>query len=189
MKRNQLFIPFIALAVVLSIAPAATPARADSRAENVTIHPVVSDHLEDFKGAAFQMRREADKLNSFALVGRISWQTHTQSLNALTQQVNELGKTLAAMEELKPLSGDTQQVAIENARTHLVSVAENLTQAIELVSENRRSIIHSDYVEAVRNIHDHANSLYDKVDTILDYEAARMRLDNLEFQPALNEGS
>ena len=189
MRSSQLFIPFFVLAVALSIAPVMMPAHAEAPAQNTTIHPVVSGHLTDFKSTVFEMRREADRLNSFVPGSRISWETHIRSLNALSEHVNDLGRTLARLEELRPDSGETQQMAIENARPHLVAAAQNLTQAIEMVNENRRSIIRTDYVEAVRNIYEHADSLYQKVDTILDYEATRTRLDDLELQPNSNEGS
>jgi len=184
-----LFIPFIALGVGLFIAPGITPAHAEALAQNTTIHPLVSDQLTGFKSTVFEMRREADRLNSFMPGNRISWETHVQSLNTLKLHVNDLGRTLARLEEMKPASRDTQQIAIEKARPHLVGAAQNLTQAIEMVNEDRSSIIRTDYVEAVRNIYEHADSLYEKVDTILDYEAARMRFDNLELQPNVNEGS
>ena len=189
MRRSQLFIPFIALAVALSIAPAVTPAHADAPAQSTNIHPQVSDHLTGFKSTVFEMRREADILGSYTSGNQISWQTHVERLNALRQHVNDLGRTLAELEELKPASGDTQQMAIESARPHLVSAAQDLTQAIEMVNEDRRSIIQPDYVEAVRSIYEHADSLYQKVDAILDYEADRTRLDDLELQPNANEGS
>ena len=157
--------------------------------QNVTIHPVVSDHLTDFKGTVFQMRREAATLNSYLSGNRMSWQTHTRSLDRLKDQVNELGKTLAKMEALKPVSGATQQMAIENARPHLAAVAQNLTQAISLVNENRGSIGHSGYADAVKSVYEHSDSLYEKVDTLLDYESARMRLDNLDLASTSGEGS
>ena len=187
MKQNQLTIPFIALAVALSLAPAATPAHADAPSDSA--HPVVSEHLKDFKGTAFEMRQEAATLHSHTSGKRMAWQTHTQSLAALKQQVNDLGRTLAELEQLKAVSGETQQMAIENARTHLLAVAQNLTLAIEMVNENRSSIVHGDYADAVRNIQEYTASLYEKVDTLLDYEATRMRLDNLELQLVVNEGS
>jgi len=46
-----------------------------------------------------------------------------------------------------------------------------------------------DFAEAVRNVYAHADSLYEKVDTLLDYESARVRLDKLELEPLSGEGS
>ena len=183
MKRNQLFIPFAALVLTLAIAPAVTPAHADTGAENAKIHPVVSDHLKDFKSTVFQMRREAAKLDSFLPGNQISWESHSRALRNLTDHVNELGRTLAQMEALKDVSGESQRMAIENARPDLVVVAQNVTQAIELLNENRRTTFSPDYDDAVKNVYKHSDSLYQKMDTLLDYESARTRLDKLELEP------
>jgi hypothetical protein len=187
MKLRQLFIPSVLLVVALSLAPAVTPALAEATAEKSATHPVVSNHLTDFKSGAYQMRKEADRLNT--LGSRVSWQTHSQSLGTLTDQVNDLGKVLARMEALKTESGQTQQMAIESVRTHLVAVAQSLTQAIEMLRENRYSISQPAYADTLESLYKHSHSLYEKVDTILDYEGARTRFDNLELQPSSSQGS
>jgi len=100
-----------------------------------------------------------------------------------------MGKTLAELEALKPLASENQGMAIEHARPHLVSVAQNLTQSIELVQENRNNVHWGEYGEAVSNLYVHADALHTKLDTILDYADAKMRLDSLELQPASTGGS
>lgn len=149
----------------------------------------VANQLSDFKRTAFEMRREADALKSFTPNKRLNWQSHTYRLNALKDHVNKLGKTLAELEAQKSAATESQAMAIEHARPHLVSVAQNLTQAIELVREDRSNVHWGEYAEAVSNIYAHADDLHTKVDTILDYEASRMRLDKLELQPASTGGS
>jgi len=110
-------------------------------------------------------------------------------LEALKNHLNEMGKTLAELEALKPLASENQGMAIEHARPHLVSVAQNLTQSIELVQENRNNVHWGEYGEAVSNLYVHADALHTKLDTILDYADAKMRLDSLELQPASTGGS
>src|SRR5215475_14139098 len=97
MKRNT-FIPFAVLMLTLTIAPAVTPAHAEARAENPTVNPRVSAHLKDFKSTVYQMRTEADTLDSYMPGNQMSAQTHAMSLNRLKDHVNDLGQTLARME-------------------------------------------------------------------------------------------
>ena len=149
----------------------------------------VADQLSDFKRTAFEMRREADTLRSFTQSKQLSWQSHTYQLSALKEHVNELGRTLAELEAQKPMASENQVMAIEHARLHLVPVAQNLTQAIELVNDNRSNVHWTEYAGAVKDIQAHADELHNKVDTILDYEAARMRLDNLELAPTSTDES
>jgi hypothetical protein len=182
---NKLLIASSAITVVLLVTLASTAfaeTATQSRAQ-------VAEQLADFKLTAFEMRREADTLKSFTPNKRVNWQSHTRRLDALKNHVNEMGKTLAELEALKPLASGNQGMAIVHVRPHLVSVAENLTQAIELVNENRNSVHWGEYGEAVNDLYAHADALHVKLDTILDYEDAQMRLDSLELQPASTGGS
>ena len=152
-------------------------------------HAKVADRLADFKRTAFEMRDEADTLQSYTRNKQLSWQSHTHRLNALKDHVNELGKTLAELEAQKPLASDGHAMAIEHARPHLVSAAQNLTEAIESVNERRSNVHWGEYREAVSNIYAHADALHTKLDTILDHENTSMRLEALELQPLSTEGS
>jgi septal ring factor EnvC (AmiA/AmiB activator) len=182
---TKLFMASSALTVLLLVV-LATPALAETATQT---HWQVADRLADFKSRAFKMQDEADTLQSHARNKRLSWQTHTHSLNALKDHVNEMGKALAELEAQKPLANDGHAMAIEHARPHLVAVAQNLTQAIELVNERRSNVHWAEYGEAVSNIYDHADALHTKLDTILDHENAKMRLEALDLQAASTEGS
>jgi hypothetical protein len=182
--KNKLLVASSAIAVLLVVVLASS-----ALAETSTKSAQVTEQLAGFKSTAFEMRREADTLKSFTPNKRMSWQSHTHRLDALKNHVNEMGKTLAELEALKPTVTESQGMAIEHARPHLVSVAQNLTQAIELVNENRNNVHWGEYGEAVSNIYAHADALHTKLDTILHYENAKVRLDSLELQPALAGGS
>lgn len=80
---------------------------------------------------------------------------------------------LSDLDAQKTAGTDSQSLAIEHARPHLVSVAQNLTQAITLVTENRDNINCKEYADGVGDIYAHADALHNKTDTILDYEEAR----------------
>ena len=57
------------------------------------------------------------------------------------------------------------------------------------MSEDSRSIRWGEYRDTVSDIHTHADALYTKLDTILDFEKARTRLDNLGLQSVSNQGT
>jgi hypothetical protein len=164
---------------ILLMAVLAAPAFAELSTRNAELLQV-SDQLTDFKRTAFDMRREADTLKSFAPGKRLHWQSHTYILDVLKNHVNEMGKTLEELEAVKPSASEGQTIAIERSRPHLVSVAQNLTKAINLVEEDRNSVYWSEYGEAVSKIDAHAAALHTTIDTVLDYENARLRFHNLE---------
>ncbi len=184
-NRFMSFPPIAVLLVVVMTTSAFGEIATQSTAEPVQ----VAKQFGDFKRTAFELRREASTLKSFVPGMGLHYETHAQSLNTLRDRVNSLGKTLAKIEALKPLASQNHGLAIEHARPHLVSVAQNLTQAIKLVSEDSRSIRWGEYRDTVNDIHTHADALYTKLDTILDFEKARTRLDNLGLQSASNQGT
>ncbi|HTT24934.1 MAG TPA: hypothetical protein VMG82_38825, partial [Candidatus Sulfotelmatobacter sp.] len=116
---------------------------------------------------------------------QLSWRSHAARLSVLRDHVNEMGRSLAELEAMKPMANQTQTLAIENARPHLVSVASNLTDAIDLVNENRWNVYWSDYGEAVRDVYSHADALHTKLDTILEYEKGKARMENLELPTSM----
>lgn len=175
-SRNNLFVASFLLAVLLLVVLAGS-----ALAETTPMHsPQVTQQLRNLKQTAFEMRKEADTLTSMLPSKRYGWESHTYRLDALKSYVNEMGKSLAELESQKPVAGERQTLAIEQTRLHLVPAAQNLSRAIELVNENRDSVIWDDYGAAVRGVYAHATALHSKLGTILDYEDARTRFERLE---------
>ena len=179
--KNKFWITPPAMAV-LAIAALAGSALAEVRPQGNT---GIARELANLKRTVSEMRQHADTLNSFTSSKQLSWQSHTERLSTLKEHMNEMGKSLAELEAMKSTASDTQALAIEHARPHLTSVARNLTEAIELVNENRRNVYWSDYGEAVSDVYSHADALHTKLDAILDFDKARERLENLELEPRL----
>lgn len=179
--KNRIMLSSSIIPVLLSVC-LASPAFADNPKR-------VGKQLSSFKTTANQIRSEADLLKSYTPSMRLSWQSHTNQLNILREKVNQLGKDLAYLESQKPVAAEKQVMAMEHARPHLESIAENLTRAIELVDEDRRNVYSAEYVEAVDRVYTHADDLHTKVDTILDFEASKARLDKIELPALSSEGS
>jgi len=145
----------------------------------------VAKELAGLKRTASEMCYHADILNSFTPNKQLSWQSHAEKLHALKDHVNEMGRSLEQLEAMRPMANGTQALAIEHARPHLAAVARNLTEAIELLNENRRNVYWGDYSEAVSDVYSHADALHGKLDAILDYEKAKGRLERMELQTRL----
>lgn len=183
MTGKSLFLASAALSAALLFSPAALKAATQSCAcspKTATTEDVAKE-LAQFKTKAFQIRREAGILKSFTPNKRMHWQSHTAYLGTLKNQVNEMGKSLARLEEMRPVASGPQQLAIDNARPHLVAIADEVGRAIGMVNEDRSSVKWSPYSETVADISQHSASLYEKLDTILNYEDAEARLNSLEL--------
>ncbi len=163
-------------------------ARADMSSETANAHPEVARQLATFQQAAYDMRVQAEKLDSLTPARRLDWTSHAHSLRILKEQVNEMGRTLTNLQELKPQANEEQQLAIESARPHLVRVAGEVTRAIDLLSEDRNSVYWPPYADTVNSLHNHSTSLHETVTTILDYEQAKVRFSKLDLATSA-EGS
>ena len=149
----------------------------------------VAKSMREAKSAAYQLSKTADTLHSIASAGGYSWQSHSSYLHSARQDVNDLGKMLAGLEDLKPHATPAQQVGIERMRPHLVQTADALTDAIELLNDRRHHVYFPEYREAVETVSQQATSMHQTLDAVLDYESAKAKLGDLEMLPPAQSGS
>ncbi len=187
-KKNKSSMASSLFTVLLVGLLTSVPARAEVSEPVDNEHPVVADHLSSFKEMALEVRRHADTLDSMTPTRQFDWRSHAHSLEILKEQVNDLGRTLTNLEELKAQANGGQQMAIASARPHLAAVAQELSRALNLIADDRKSIYWAPYTDTVSNLYNHAASLYETMDTVMDYENARSRLSNLDLS-TMAEGS
>jgi len=175
LKRRILSVFALALIAVTAL-PSAFGAGSTSQP-----HPQVAEQLKDFKYKVLDLRREADHLNSFSRNPQLSWKSHADRQNRAKEHINQLGRMLTELENQKSLASETQRLAIEQSRPHLEAAAQSLTRAMEMMNEQRQIIHHEGYIDTVRGLWMHSDSLSQKLDTILDYENSKLRFENLEL--------
>ncbi len=173
MKSKISIFGAVAMALILTV-PAV---RASANTNSVD----VTKSMQEARATAYQLSETADTLHSITNNGRLSWQTHSSYLESAREGVNQLGKMLANLEELKPNATQTQQLAIDRMRPQLVQTANSLTDAIELLNERRHHIYFPEYREKVQTVSEQATSMHQSLDAVLDYESAKARLDRLEM--------
>jgi hypothetical protein len=138
------------------------------------------NHLSTFEWQAAKVSRDAERLWSLSRNYQTSWESHADSLGTLREDINNMGKLLGELEAMKPRAEAVHHLAIENARLHLVALAEETGKAIELIRPGSRNLGTPEYKETVTNLSLHADGLYQTVDTIVDYHDASDRLLSLE---------
>jgi len=180
MKRAKPLLAMWAVSVTLLSTPALVSANTNSYAPDPATVSQVADRLFTFKQQAIEASRHAETLFSLTRNHRTHWESHTYYLNTLRDQVNSMGRMLAELEGLKPQASELQHMAIEQARPHLVAIAEDTTKALDLVRADRYNLRQPEYKTSVNGIYEHADGVYQTVDTIIDYKHAKIRLQNLE---------
>lgn len=179
MKSKIIAVASWAVAAMLLV-PTVLSANTNNSTQNGAKVSQVADHLSTFEQQAFEVSRGADTLLLLTRDRQTSWESHIHYLNTLRQGVNDMGRMLAKLEEMKPLASEVQQMAIERARPHLVALADETREAINLVQAERWNIRQPEYAATVADLSLHADGLYQTVDTIVDYHNANDRLQSLK---------
>lgn len=173
----------VGLAIFLAL-PIASRA---ASTERTPLTQEIAQQLRDAKRSSWELRKMTDTLDAITRNGGSSWQSHSSYLNTVRDNVNQLGKMLASVEELKQHGTKSQQIAIQAMRPRLMETADALRTAIQLLNDNRYHVYFTGYGEAVRTVSEQSASLHETLDAVLAYEAARERLDQLESAPAASD--
>jgi hypothetical protein len=140
----------------------------------------IAGHLSEFEQRAAQVSLDAEMVRSLSQDHQINWRTHAYYLNNLREDVNSMGKLLSELEEMKSNGSEAQQMAIQRSRPHLVALAAETTEALNLLQARIENVLRPQYKETVADLSRQAGILYQTLDTILDYHHAEDRLDSLE---------
>lgn len=173
--------------------------KADIAASNGLIHEVdrvlippagsvpqvakIDDMLADLESKAIEARRDAAMLESTRRNPNLSWQSQSSHLTTMKEHINEMGRMLTELENMKPQATLFQEKAIEAARPHLEDMAKRVEQGIQWINEDRRNISKAEYKNNLHGLWSNADQLYRNVDTIIDYHEARMRMHGLAEEP------
>jgi chromosome segregation ATPase len=176
--KNNLLASCLMAAMIAS--PAAVKADTNNSAPDPASVREIADHLSVFEQQAADVSRNAGDLLNLARNHRTAWESHAYYLNNLRHDINDLGRMLSELEQAKPQGSETQQMAIERARPHLVALAAETTEALDLLRVGNRNLRQTQYKETVAELSSQADILYQTVDTIVDYHNADDRLDKLE---------
>src|SRR5580765_8748 len=84
---------------LLILATLAPPASADRSVQDADAQRQVADRLGDFKSTALKLQRQADIFQSHRN-SSVSWLTHANHLADLTDHLNQMGRSLAELEEM-----------------------------------------------------------------------------------------
>lgn len=179
MKLNKIFVGSWLVVAVL-VAPAVLWADTSNSPPDPATIREAEDHLSVFEQQAAQVRLHAERLWALSLDHQTSWDSHARYLNGLRRDINEMGKVLAELEEMKPRTEEVHHMAIEQARPHLVALADDTGKALDLIRAGGRHLWQPQYKETVTDLSRHADVLYQTVDTIVNYHNANDRLQRLE---------
>lgn len=134
--------------------------------------------LKQIQKNAVELSQNGATLTTFTRSG-ISSRTHGIYLNAVKNQINETGKDLARLEQIKADTAPWQQEAINQLTPIAREVASNTEAAINQLNDNSRRLFAPAYTESLQAIADNSSELKNRVNDFLSIAAINQKADDL----------
>jgi hypothetical protein len=181
--RKAAYLPFLALSLctaavaspVVSVLPTITTGFEARNAE-----AEASDLLRQVKALSLELRADADNLDPLKRQKQINWRTHAFHLNYARDHVNEIGKRLARLQEIRASMDLWQERAIDEIVPVAKDLATHTQAAIQYLNADRNQIRTPIYREHLTSIQDHSKALHSSVDVYVDYHDALKMLENTQ---------
>ena len=139
----------------------------------------VAAQLDAASAEAAELARNADEMTSL-LHNDVSWESHAEMLNRIKDNVNNMGKIVAKLQEEREEASPWQQQAIDRMVPMLKEIAANTTAAIEHLNQNHERPTTPDYVEYLQQNADTAHELADMISAADQYGRERTKLERLQ---------
>jgi len=148
-------------------------------ADNPSDSKEVSDLLSEAKTEALQLKDDASTMESFTL-SNMNWQSHSAKAQEIKEHVNNLGKTVAKLNQARGSASSWQQTAIDRVNPILRELAANVQATIEHLNKDRthplQTTEHKDYLKANAELSTRIATL---VSDFVDYGETKAKFEQL----------
>jgi hypothetical protein len=169
-------ISLLTLALIALLALVAGPSIANAQTKDSA---QISRLLDEARSYAIQANNDAAELESYTN-SNLAWKTHAESLERIRGHVNNMGKLLQQMHDIKSEGSPWQQDAINRIDPLLRQMADQLTATIEHGNEYPNRIHMMKFKNYVRACADLANQTERLISDIVTYDKAQAKAQMLE---------
>lgn len=135
--------------------------------------------LQHAKEHAVQAHADAEKIESFTR-STLHWRTHSDQIARMRENINELGKDVAALSGARAEGSPWQQDAIDHIDPLLQSMADHLSAMIRHLNENQNLVHMPPYVDYARANYQLSEKLLATIRDYADYAEAKSQAESLE---------
>ena len=112
---------------------------------------------------AAKAQHRADRLQQSSLNEDLAWQFHATRLAALKREVNDMGRRLCRLEQIRRVAAPWQQKAIDDAASSVRLMADNVQDAINFLEEHQDNFWEPAYRHNVSNVFHESGQLFESV--------------------------
>ena len=142
----------------------------------------VTAQLNDAKTIVAKIKRDAVKMESYALTSGLSWKTHSAALEKIKTDVNALQENMRGLQSHRTVASPWQQEAIDRITGLANDLATNMNASIDRLSKSKSRPTAPPYPEYLKANTQIAGDLADEINTTIDYGQNKAKLDSLGQQ-------
>ena len=128
----------------------------------------VSTLLDEIKSEAVQLRHDAEELKTYTH-SKLSWETHAEKIDQVKQHVNNAGKSLGKLDNVRANAAPWQQQAIDRVTPLLKELAANVEGTIAHLDQKPNLSHTSPYVDYVDANFEVASNLSELISDYVEY--------------------
>jgi hypothetical protein len=145
--------------------------------------------LTDLREEAAHVQSDAAQLQLWSLSSQLAWESHSQQLAEIRDNVNAMGRKLARLEQIRDMAAPWERMAIDRAAPLLKQVAVDTQKAILFVNDNREHLFAPDYHQMVSSLYDETRKLHQQVRDYQRLSRTQKREMQLEETLGMKAGS
>jgi chromosome segregation ATPase len=136
--------------------------------------------MKDLDARADDAADQASELQANLLTSNSSWEVHAQKLQALKDDVNEMGRLLARLEEVRGTLGAEDREVLDRAAVVLKEMAANTTAAVQYLNVDQQNFWIPSYRKSVNNLVNESSQLSSSLNRVIALDKTRAREKHLE---------
>jgi hypothetical protein len=157
----------VALPLASQAAPQSCTAGKPTKASNTwNFRAEATRLLSGIQADAAKAHAHADKLNTYDLDSSITWQYHAHRLAELKNEVDDMGRKLCRLQQIRRVTAPWQQKAIDEAKVSVRLMADNVNDAINFLNEYQDDFWTPSYRLNVSNVFRESGHLSQSVKTL-----------------------
>jgi hypothetical protein len=150
----------------------------------------VSNLLSDVKTQAVKLSADASTMESYTRSGA-SWESHSAALNQMKEHINEAGRQLTKLQEVRESASPWQKTAINQIYPLMKQLADSTTDGIKYIRYNPKRLMFPGYKDYIEANADTSSRLASLIGDFQDYGNTKQRLEalatKLELEPEVAE--
>ncbi len=139
----------------------------------------ISNLLADVKTQAVKLSVDASTMESYTRSGA-SWESHSAAVNQMKEHINDAGRQLTKLQEVRESASPWQKTAIDRIHPLLKELADNTTNVIQYIKENpKQRLMFPEYKAYIEANADTSSRLAALIGDFQDYGNTKQRLEAL----------